>query len=109
MTFNLRRCRRQGLTAAAQAWAAAGGSGGGGATTLAALAAVLQQPAEALPRNRAASSAAWEAGSARPPAMPRADSSGSGQQPQIRNVQVRQLGPWEREIDGASPALQPVH
>lgn len=110
MPFHLRCCRRQGLTAAAQAWAAAGGSSGGGsATALAALAAVLQQPAAALPGSRAASSAAWESGSAGLPAMPRTDSGGSGQQPQIRNVQVRQLGPWGRTLTvRLQHSVQPV-
>ncbi|PRW05767.1 S-adenosyl-L-methionine-dependent methyltransferase [Chlorella sorokiniana] len=78
--------RRQGVAAAAQEWAA---GSGGGVAALAALAAVLQQrlAAAALQPSRAASSAAWESGSAGLPAMPPSESGSSGQ-PQLRNVQL---------------------
>lgn len=81
-------CRRQGIAAAAQAWAAGGGGGG---AALAALAAALQQPLAAAASQqtcRAASSAAWEVGPSGLPAMPGSEG-GSGGQPLIRNVQAR--------------------
>ena len=86
------RCRRQGLQAAAQAWAAGGSGGSGAAAALAALAAMLQQPtaAASLHTCRAASSAAWEGGPSAPPAVP-GSGGGSGGQPQIRNVQASRL------------------